>query len=96
MGCLLKTENLSYAKFISPVGTAWFETAIETTGYALEVEEYSTYIENLILYLYTGVVDFEIIEQTAEGSNVTSTSSFIQNGETWFVLGTFIQRDEVV
>lgn len=46
--------------------------------------------------LYTGVVDFEIIEQTAEVSNVISTSSFIQNGETWFVLDTFIQRDEVV
>ncbi|MDO9546802.1 MAG: hypothetical protein Q7J07_08665 [Pelolinea sp.] len=96
VGWLKQNENPSYVKFDSPDKAAWFEATLETTGYTLEDHVFSTYTENLITALYSGLEEFEIVEKTTGGVRAEFTSRFVQNGKTWYALDTFIQRNEVV
>lgn len=96
VGWLKQTENPSHVKFDSPDRAVWFEAALETTEYSLDEDVYLIYTDNLISSLYSGLDEFEIIEKTTDGVSTEFTSSYLQNGKTWYALDTFIKRNEVV
>ena len=95
-GWKLASEDNDYVRFESPDQKAWFEAAVESTGYQLDQENLEIYINNMLLSLYTGVEDFELLESQMREGQATFVSTFRKNGVIWFVYDVFIQRSQAV
>lgn len=92
----LSSEDSNYARFESPDQKAWFEAAVESTGYQLEQEGFKDYSDAMLISLYSSVNDFEMLDRQVEEGRAIYTSSFRRNGVIWFVYDVFIQRSQAI
>lgn len=89
-------ENDTYSRFESPDKTAWFEAAVESTGYQLVQEDFENYTNGMLASLYSQVDNYELLDSQIEEGLCKYQSSFYKEGVQWFVYDFFIQRSQAV
>jgi hypothetical protein len=92
----LTTESEGYVKFTRRDGAAWFEGAVESTGYTLSAEDYKKYEENLLSSLYANTEEYRLIEREELLDRSVVSSAFIKAGQQWYAMDFFLQRDRAV
>jgi hypothetical protein len=92
----LVTESEGYVKFARPDGTAWFEGAVESTGYALTSQDYLVYVDSLLGSLYGNTKEYQLIERNELTDRIVVTSSFMKAEQQWYAMDFFLQRDRAV
>ena len=92
----LTTESEGYVKFTRRDGAAWFEGAVESTGYTLSSEDYKKYEENLLSSLYDKTEDYRLIEREELLDRSVVSSAFMKAGQQWYAMDFFLQRDRAV
>jgi len=95
-GWVLKNEDAAYAKFESLDQRAWFEAAVESTGYQLSEEGFENYVKNVMISLYTGADGYENLDSGIEADQAAFISSYQKNGLTWYAYDFFIQRSQAI
>ncbi len=95
-GWSLTAETDGYVKFTRPDGAAWFEGAVESTGYTLSKEDYLRYVENLLLSLYSSTKEYKEIDRQELLDRIIVTSSFMKNDQQWNAMDFFLQREHAV
>ena len=96
LGWDLTTETEGYVKFTRPDGTAWFEGAVESTGYAISPEEYLVYVDSLLDSLYGNTKDYQLIERNELTDRIIVSSAFMKGEQQWYAMDFFLQRDRAV
>jgi len=92
----LTAESPGYVKFTRPDGLAWFEGAVESTGYTLSAEAYNVYVENLLDSLYGNTEEYLLIDREDRVDRIIITSSFIKANQQWYAMDFFLQRERAV
>ncbi len=95
-GWELTTESDGYVKFSRIDGAAWFEGAVESTGYTLSAEDYKKYEDNLLSSLYAKTEDYRLIEREDLPDRSVVSSAFMKAGQQWYAMDFFLQRDRAV
>ena len=95
-GWLLISEDTDYVRFESSNQKAWFEAAVESSGYPLPQEDLETYMENMLVSLYRGVGSFELLEKQVDEGQATYISTFQKDDLTWIAQDVFIQREHAI
>ena len=95
-GWLLSSEDTNYVRFESVNQNAWFEAAVESSGYQLSQEDLETYMNNMLISLYRGVGDFELLEKQVDEGQASFVSTFKKGNLTWMARDVFIQRDRAI
>lgn len=96
LGWDLTTETEGYVKFTRPDGTAWFEGAVESTGYSLEPQNYLVYVDNLLDSLYGNTKEYQLLERKELEDRIIVSSSFMKGEQQWYAMDFFLQRERAV
>lgn len=93
---LLK-ESDGYVKFSRPDGAAWFEGAVESSGYSLSQDDYLAYVTNMLNSLYGGTTkDYQLLDEEYLQDRIIITSSFRKGEQQWYAMDFFLQRSRAV
>ena len=92
----LLTESDGYVKFSRPDGAAWFEGAVESSGYTLSDEAYTKYVNNLLGSLYGSTKEYQLLDREVLLDRIIVTSSFMKGDQQWYAMDFFLQRDRAV
>ncbi len=95
-GWSLASEDDDYAKFVAPDQQAWFEIAVESSGYQLSQDDFKTYMDNMLSSLYQGADSFELLDSQVEEGQATFVSTIQKNSVTWMTMDYFLQRDHAI
>lgn len=95
-GWNLTLEDVDYARFQEPDGKAWFEVAVESTGYELSQDYLKNYMDAMLVSLYSGVEGYELIESQADEDRTWFISTYRKYDYDWKVYDVFIQRNQAV
>ena len=95
-GWINENDKPNYVKFREETGEAWFEVAIETTGYTLDEGGFDNYASNLHYSLYAEADEFIIDESISDEGERRFLATFILNGVQWKTLDIIIQRNEII
>jgi hypothetical protein len=96
LGWDLITETEGYVKFTRSDGTAWFEGAVESTGYTIKTQDYLVYVDSLLDSLYGNTKDYQLIERKELEDRIIVSSSFMKGEQQWYAMDFFLQRDRAV
>lgn len=96
LGWELVEEKTGYVKFVRADGAAWFEGAVESSGYTLPPEAYNQYIENMLMSLYHSTVDYKLLKRDDLEDRTVVRSSFMKGDQQWYAMDFFLQRGQAL
>lgn len=96
LGWKLAFETDDKVRFEAPDKIAWLEAVLESSGYALDQDDFERYLAATMTALYSSVDSYQLLDKQIVEGQAVYISSYQKNGFTWFAQDVFVQRGAAI